>query len=185
MGLGDLLESKREAITKAWLERTLESYPKDAAAFFRREKNRFANPVGQRLADGITDLYGELIAGADPQRLCEQLDPVMQLRSVQDFTPARAVCFVFDLKDVLRKLLRDELRQPAARDELVAFESRIDQLALYAFDIYTKYRQRMYELRVEEIKRRVAGLMRRSGMFVEDAEERLAPVPDDEDDDGS
>lgn len=169
--LRELLVQKRQALVKGWLDRTLATYSKDAAKFFADGKNRFTNPVGQRLAESIEGLLAELLDGADPQGLCEQLETIIELRAVQEFTPAQAVVFVFELKEVLREELGTALERPGLRTELIAFESRIDQLALYAFDIYTKSREKMHGIRIEEIKRRVAGLMRRSGMFIEDLDE--------------
>jgi len=169
--LRELLDQKRPALVRGWLDRTLATYSPEASRFFGDSKDKFANPVGQRLAEGVEALLDELIAGADPQRLCELLEPVIHLRAVQEFTPAQAVGFVFGLKATLREVLGDTLQEPGMRSGLTDLEERIDQLALYAFDIYTVSREKMYEIRVEEIKRRVAGLMRRSGMFIEDVDE--------------
>lgn len=169
--LRELLVQKRPALVSGWLDRTLATYSKDAAKFFGGGKDRFANPVGQRLAEGIDALLTELMDDADPQRLCEQLEPIIELRAVQEFTPAQAVVFIFGLKETLREELGAALERPGLQAELRAFEARIDQLALFAFDIYTKSREKMHAIRIEEIKRRVAGLMRRSGMFIEDLDE--------------
>jgi len=165
MELVELLTKNRPAIVKGWLERTLRTYPSDATAFFAKNDDRFTNPVGRTLAVGIEALFDALVDGDDPERLCSHLDPIMQLRAVQEFTPARAVSFVFMLKDTVREVLDRELGNPGPAAGLHELDTRIDQLALFAFDIYCRHRQRMYEIRVEEIKRRVYSLMKRSDMF--------------------
>ncbi len=170
MAIAQLVKQNKAAIARGWLERTVQTYPAEAAAFFGKDSGRFSNPVGQRLADGIAELLDALIEGHDAERQCRALDPVIELRAIQDFSPAQAVSFVFGLKDVLRQTLQEELAQPGMRAELMEFETRVDQLILFAFDIYTRHRQRTYEIRVEEIKRQVGGLMRRSGMFSDDGD---------------
>jgi hypothetical protein len=43
-------------------------------------------------------------------------------------------------------------------------ESRIDGLALLCFEVYMKRREKLYELRINEVKNQVSGLMRRTGL---------------------
>ena len=47
--------------------------------------------------------------------------------------------------------------------ELEDFEDVIDGVALLGFDIYSRRRERLCEIRVEEVKKRVSGLMRKAG----------------------
>jgi hypothetical protein len=96
----------------------------------------------------------------DAEKVCSALEEIVKIRSIQDFTPAQALSFVFSLKQVIREELKGEL-DAARLAELVQFEAQIDQLALFAFDVYVKCRERLYEIRVSEVKRSVSGLMRR------------------------
>ncbi len=162
------LKQRRSALASDWLQRTLATYPTDAGAFFSKVNDRFTNPVGARLAEGIESLVDKILSDADAEELCEALEPLMQLRAIQDFTPARAVSFVFAFKESVEKELSSYLDEPDAFSDYMELNRRIDQLALFAFDIYTKYKQKTYEIRVDEIKRSMAGLMRRTGMFIED-----------------
>jgi len=160
MTLKDLLHSRRAAIQKRWLEKTLETYAPDASAFFEGQKDQFANPVGQALRAGTQIMVDCLLDDMDAEKICSALDEIVKIRSIQDFTPAQAVSFVFSLRSVIREELKGEL-DAARLVELAQFEARIDQLALFAFDVYVKCRERLYEIRVSEVKRSVSGLMRR------------------------
>jgi hypothetical protein len=51
--------------------------------------------------------------------------------------------------------------------ELIERESRIDGLALLCFDIYMKRREKIYEIKVNEIKNRASGLLRKACGTVE------------------
>ena len=46
-------------------------------------------------------------------------------------------------------------------DELLAFESKIDELALTAFNRYVECREKVFELKANEVKNRYSGLVRR------------------------
>ncbi len=172
------MKQKRSSLASDWLRRTLATYPADARAFFSKVNDRFTNPVGSRLAEGIASLVDLILSDADSKELCEALDPLMQLRAIQDFTPARAVSFIFSFKESLEKESGGDINSPDAVPAIRELNRRVDQLALFAFDIYTKYKQKTYEIRVDEIKRSMAGLMRRTGMFV-DEEKNMTSRPRD------
>ena len=110
----------------------------------------------------------------DPAELCRHLSGILRIRSVQEFAPSQAVSFVFLLKRVIREELAAKLHDPGLQAELAEFDHRVDQLALFAFDVFTKSREQLYEVRVNEVKRRVSGLLRRAGIGSDD----LEPEPD-------
>jgi len=51
--------------------------------------------------------------------------------------------------------------------ELVALFSRLDEINLIAFDIYSKCREKLFEIKVETAKNQVSGLLRRSDLICE------------------
>jgi putative component of toxin-antitoxin plasmid stabilization module len=69
---------------------------------------------------------------------------------------------VFLLKDVLRYELKSEIRRNNIREDLLQFESRIDRLAMFAFDMYERCREEIYEIRVNEIKGRMSRLLEKT-----------------------
>ena len=150
--LEHLLSQKRAAILKRWLGLILGTYPADSSRFFKREKDRFVNPVGYTISLEIEALYDELLQGMNRDKLSASLDNIIRIRSVQDFSPSQAIAFVFLLKKAIREELASEIRENQLFEELLRFESRIDQLALLAFDIYMKCREKVYEIRVNEVK---------------------------------
>ena len=151
--LAELLQKKKRAIGHRWLKQTLASYRPDASSFYGKQRNRFANPVGQTLAEGAGSVVDALFDGMDPQELCRHLEETIKIRAIQEFTPAEAVSFIFLLKDAIREELAAE--NPSAEDlaELYEIDSRIDQVALFTFDIFMKCRERVYRLALRETMR--------------------------------
>ena len=52
-------------------------------------------------------------------------------------------------------------------DDLLRFEAKVDNLAMMSFDIYSKGREQIYRLRVDEVKRAQSNLLRKAGMIVD------------------
>ena len=95
----------------------------------------------------------------DLEKVCSHLDQVIRIRAVQDFSPAQAVGFIFLLKKAVREQLEKDIREKRLSEEISLFESKIDELALLSFDIYMKCREKIYEIRVNEVKNRTCRLM--------------------------
>ena len=60
-----------------------------------------------------------------------------------------------------------EILEEHIYEEILEFESRIDRLALISFDVYMNRKEKLYELRVKEVKNRVSGLLRMAGLTPE------------------
>jgi hypothetical protein len=142
----------KEAIAEQWLARVLRTYPIQTAHFLAEEKDPFRNPVGSTLRQALGVLVEELLLGMDHDKVAAALDSIMQIRAVQDFTPARALEFLFQLKTILRD------QQPGPVFELL--DGRIDEMALAAFELYVKYRERTFTARMNEARRAVFVLER-------------------------
>jgi hypothetical protein len=170
MKLEKLLSEKQSAVVNRWFELTLETYPADARRFLTKQKDRFANPVGSTLSQEIENTYLELLRGIDHQRVSPILERIIRIRAVQDFTPSKAISFVFLLKQAVREELKKEISGNRLADELQVIDSRIDELALIAFDIFTMCRDKIYEIRVREAKNHVSRLLKKANMIVEISE---------------
>ena len=97
------------------------------------------------------------------------LDSIVRIRAVQDFSPSEAVSFIFQLKSAVRQELGSELVTQAdiARD-LAVFESAIDDLALFSFDIYMKCREKIYDLKANEARNMTFRLLQQARLIVGD-----------------
>jgi hypothetical protein len=167
MKLEKHLTQKKALIVRRWLDLIFETYPADAHRFLRKQKDRFANPVGTTITKEIENLYDELIKGLEPHRVSALLDRIIRIRAVQDFSPSQALTFVFHLKKAIREELQNEILEDRLSKDLSAMESRIDDLALLAFDVYMNCREKLYEIKANEAKNQVSRLLKRAGMIVE------------------
>ncbi|MEJ2724414.1 MAG: RsbRD N-terminal domain-containing protein [Deltaproteobacteria bacterium] len=165
MKLEHLLSQKEADIVDRWVNLILETYPYDAQRFLKKQKDPFANPVGTTLRKEIQKLYGMLQGEIDPQELTPVLDGIIRIRAVQDFNPSQAVLFVFLLKKIVREELEKETQDHQLVDELQHFESKLDEVALLAFDVYMKCKEKLYEIRSLEARNQVSKLLKRAGLI--------------------
>jgi len=164
MQLAAHLAQKKSAILGRWLTAIYESYPPETAIFLQKEKDRFDNPVGYRVSEGLEGLYGALTQEMERAQVLTWLDEIIRIRALQDFAPSQALAFIFLLKNVIRQELADEIQQENLAAEILELESRIDGLALLGFDVYSKRREKIYEIRANEMKGRVSLLLRKAGV---------------------
>jgi hypothetical protein len=119
------------------------------------------------LTQALDRLYEEVVSGVDPQRAAPALDQIIRIRAIQNFSPSQAVAFVFFLKTVIREALEEDIRQSGIKEELLVIETRIDQLALLAFDQYMGCREKLYDLKANELRRQTYRLLQRAKIIGE------------------
>ncbi|HUV12956.1 MAG TPA: RsbRD N-terminal domain-containing protein [Acidobacteriota bacterium] len=153
MEFAEELRLKKGPIRENWIEMILDSYPARSRVFFRTKKDEFLNPVGTVLLSRAEAIIESLLEGFDDAVLSTLLEDIIKIRAVQDFSPSQALAFLPLLKQALREELDTVEAARAWPREIEELEARVDQMTLLAFDIYTVCRQRIYELRIDELKR--------------------------------
>ncbi len=172
MQIENLLKQRKDTIIKKWFDLVIQTYPADTSKFLKSQKDPFANPVGQNTLRGLEALFDTLLKGMDTETIMSFLDPIIRMRAVQDFTPSKAVSFIYSLKQVIRESLNKELKDKSLSRELLDFETHIDQLALVAFDIYMGCKEKLYELKSHQEKAGVFAAFRRAGLVCEISQEK-------------
>jgi hypothetical protein len=149
MSIEILLASKKKAIVQKWIDQVLDSY--GAPDFFKKQKDRFANPIGSTISNGLQNLYAILVEEKELGEAAKPLEEIIKIRAVQEFSPSNAVFFVYILKNIVREELSKEKNREEVLDTLSVLDSRIDKIALMAFDFYMDCRERLHQIRVNEV----------------------------------
>jgi hypothetical protein len=132
------------------VEYTLSTYA--SSGFFVKERDTFANPVGGNIRQALGKLFLLLSKGADSKEFTTPLEQIISIRSVQEFTPSQAVSPLNAIKHITREVFAADSERKHLVDELYDFEFAVDLAMLAAFDIYMQYRERLYQVRINEIK---------------------------------
>jgi hypothetical protein len=167
MKLENLLRERKDAVLKKWFRHVVKTYPDETARFLQQEKDPFDNPVGSNVIKGIEEVFEQLTSEKEITTINPFLERMVKIRAIQDFRPSEAVAFVFALKDIIEVELSDASGEKEDHHELIAFNRRIDALALLVFDVYMKSREKVYKLKVNEVKNRVSGLLKRANLLAD------------------
>ncbi len=167
MRLNNLLAQRKTTIVKKWFTSSIETYPSDTAKFLKSQKDPFANPVGRTIYQGLAALFDELLEEMDHKAILSFLDPIIRIRAVQNFSPSQATSFIFFLKDIVRDNIKKEDFEAHLFNELLLFESKIDELSLIAFNLYMQCREKIYELKANEMRNRTFRAFERAGLVRE------------------
>ncbi|MGD8439791.1 MAG: RsbRD N-terminal domain-containing protein [Holophagae bacterium] len=162
MGVVVSQEQRAEMIGR-WYDRIVDRYPAETSRFLREQRDPFANPVGAGLREEVAPIVDGMCSGVDVAELEPALDRIIRVRAVQDMTPSEAVGFVLDLKDVYESVVLG-----ASDDDRQDFGRRIDGLLLAAFNVYSRCRQQVYDIRVKEIRNRSLKVMERLNTWREE-----------------
>lgn len=180
MKLEEFLSQKRSRILKDWLDDILETYPSYSNRFLKNQKDPFANPIRHNISTEIESLFNEIAQGNDIERdrVAPAIDTIVRIRAVQDFSASGAIGFIFHLKSIIREELNDEIQEHELEKEMIAVESKIDDLALIAVDILMQCREKIFELKARHMENQLSGLLRRTGLVCEIPE--WEPLPDED-----
>jgi hypothetical protein len=165
--LTKLIADKREDIHKQWFDMIVASYPENTADFLKNQKNQFANPVGHTIREMTAGVLDTLANKRAPKDAYDFIDRFVRVRAVQDFTPSKALDFLFMLKKIIKDEFKDELKNKDLYEEFHAINSTIDDMVLGAFESYVKYRERIYELKVNEFKNMAYRLLEKANLTFE------------------
>ena len=176
MDIAELCSNRRETLVDRWVNRFFASYPLDSKGFMRTSRDRFANPVGETTRLSAATLFDAVIGlDAEPDVVKQALHDLIWIRAVQDMPPSKAVGALYLLKEILRddvlpECLKPENFGPEVLNEYLAMDSRLDTLGLLALDMYSEARERVFRIRVEEVKRSQSQVIRLAKLRREQAE---------------
>ncbi len=168
MYIEELLTEKKRVIVRKWFDLTIETYPEETRNFLKTPAEQSANPVAETIHSALQGLFNGIInKETTGTGVASYLDNVVRIRAIQDFTPTQAVGFIFGLKDVIREELMNDVRRHGMYEELMAVESGIDRMAAAAFDIYMRCREKIYDLRANEVRNWTYRILKQSNMLRE------------------
>jgi len=166
MDLTRLLWQKKDAVLNRWFDLITGTYPA-LSRIFLKKNSPIGNPAGVNMAHALGGLYADLLEQGTTDKTEVYIDEIIRIRAVQEFKPSEATGVIFLLKNAVRDELGSELNSVDGLRELLELELKIDALARMAFDQHLGCREQLYEMRVDEVKRRVSGLLRRHNLQVD------------------
>ena len=160
----DILRQRREIILKEWGKSALDFYGNAVFNNIKKDGDRFGNPLVYTISTALETILDELIDGIRTAKTDEALEDVVKIRSLQSEKPSKALDFLFRLKTIIENQLHIAESDNAGNENTKEIYSALDELILSAFDIFMRCREKIYEIRSNEIKRRSYKLWERAGI---------------------
>lgn len=146
----------RECILSLWQAALLPQGLSKVCA--SQAQSQSATPATLLLKAESEALLDWLIQGEEVVQTRSSLKEICRLKAVQTTgNPSEALSFILDLKSIVRLVLEDKESNNLAYGEYKEMDGRIDQLLLLAFDEYVECRERVMEIRVDEVRRLATG----------------------------
>lgn len=149
----EILRNHKKEMASKWTEAVFATYPIETTGFLRTRNDPFTNPVAhmtRQAADAIIDaLNGEEVDQDEVKRAVERF---IKLRAVQKFSPGQSMAVFYLMKPILRETVLPDMLANGRLQEYLEMESRLDTIALLAFDLYTASRETICEARIKEIR---------------------------------
>lgn len=162
MLFADKIKQEKDTLLQKWVDKYYAAYPLGSTGFIRTSTDKFKNPIGIITQTSLSTLYdaaiGEDIEFSDVHNALNEL---VKLRAVQEMPPSRAVGPMAQLKTLFKEEVFDSLVKNNNNSKVLQeiFEgfftvaARIDSLLLLSMDLYSADREKVFNLRVEEIHR--------------------------------
>ncbi len=139
---------KKKAIIERWREAIIAEYGPDTARFLKGSDDAFANPIGAVIERTLEPIVSWLFGAIDRDAMQNALEELMRVRSVQASSASGAIAFIFALRSAIEETLAEDAETPL----LSTARSRIDELALHAFDCYVDCRDRISAIKMREVR---------------------------------
>lgn len=136
------VNENREAVLERWISSIVAMLP--------GQKGR-DSLVGSAIADELGGLLDAVTDRTAPA--AEPIVRITRILAVQEIAPSKALSILFQLRGLIEEL-------PADCDH--PCRDRLEALTLQAFDSYMKHREAIYQLKVDEGRRRMHMALRRA-----------------------
>ncbi len=171
MNLKQRLTEKKSVILRAWHDAVLAMPEGKTSDLLEKQNALKRGTMGRSLAQEMEGLFDALLQGVVPDEVSRSLDNMIATMAADDFRASEAVAFILEVKKAVRKELGNEaLNDPHLQEELEAWNSVVDDLALFAFDIYVRSRESVLELKADEAKKETLKLLKKAKLIPDDQE---------------
>ena len=143
--LNKLIVQNHEQILEEWLCMRLATISKQNQPLIMVQIDLFQNQISDQLQEGlkvILENYEKKRGG-----YTEALVQICEILAIQDYPPSTAMALFYELKGIVRKLIKKMGIGFKAKD-WVEFNSYIEAMTLEAFDCYSTQRELMLTRRL-------------------------------------
>lgn len=130
--------------------------------FFNNEDDHFLNPVRSIIVPTIKFIFSYLFEEIDINEFTESLEKFAKLLALKGPKAREALGPLLLFKE---KVIKDIVLLDSTHIELFEITGRFDNLILIIFDLFVQSREKIYEIRVNEVKRLTYSLLKNKDLI--------------------
>ncbi len=167
--LNAFILKKKSTILKAWFDAPLMVPDGTCDDFREKQRALIVGSMGYGIEEGMGGLFDALLKGVIPDDVSRFLEGMIRIRAESGFTASQAVAFILEVKNAVRKELGTEvLSKQSVSEELSAWSSVVDDLILYAFDIYVRCRENVLDADAKKEREETLRLLKKAKLIPND-----------------
>jgi hypothetical protein len=156
---------KRTKIIDEWYDIMVSSLFNGETNYILHEKDHFINPSGIILREALSDIFAFFFEKVNIDDISVSLEKFIKLLAVNKNGVENVLGTFFTLRDKIIENWRSLSFSNNVNEELSTIQSYFDKLILRVFTFYLTAREKIYEIRVNEIKRLTFSLLRNKGLI--------------------
>jgi hypothetical protein len=171
MDLKQRLLKNKDSLVTTWRDAAVIVPAGAGPDFLEKQRTLVLEPMEYDLEQGMGGLFDALLQGVLSDDVSRFLDSMIRIRAASDFTASESVAFILEVKKAVRIELGNEtLSDLELQEGLAAWDSAVDDLALFAFNIYVQCRETVLEARAIEESQKTLRLLKQAKLIPEDQE---------------
>lgn len=163
MKFDNLLATRKQLLTEQWFKRVVLSYPADAGKYLGDDTKQFGNPVGFIISKELSVILDELTKEKFSEAIIPSIENIIRIRAVQDFKPSEATAFIHYIKDITRNEFKEYLTNDEFLSDYFEFCVKVDYVSGLALNFYMEAREKLWEIKTNELKARTYVLLEKIG----------------------
>ena len=138
--INTLIVQNHEQILEEWLYLRLAIILKQKQSLIMKQMDPFQNPIRHQLHEGLKVILENYVNKGE--KYTEAVEQICGILAIQDYPPSTAMALFYELKGIVRKLVKKTGVGFKAKDWM-EFNSCIETMTLEAFDCYCSQREIM------------------------------------------
>jgi hypothetical protein len=171
MNLKQRLQEKKASLVTTWRDAAVMVPAGAGPDFLEKQRLLVVDAMEYDMEQGMGGLFDALLQGVLSDDVSRFLDSMIRIRAASDFTASQSVAFILEVKKAVRKELGDEVLSDLQLQEgLSAWDSAVDDLVLFAFNIFVQCRENVLDARAKEESQKTLRLLKKAKLIPEDQE---------------
>ncbi len=153
MGIIEYLKMNESAVVEQWEKYIIDNYPKDSSKFLIGNKNQFDNPIGYTIRTEIPVIFKAILNNEFDDNFVNSLENFIRIRAIQNYSVEEANSFLKYVKVLIENYVKTNFNSEIF-DEYLELNGRLEKVLHKSFESYLKMKQKLMEIKLDEVKRK-------------------------------